>query len=207
MRACPVASAIIIGAKSLVEVVIIKGRHREGLRRMAPASVPGIAFLLGGQSGELASARLRYDGSALPHTARRNRVVAVRPAHWPDRSSLTAHGEAEACQLVPWLRHIQFARVLTSPLRRARRTCELAGLGAAAVVEPDLAEWNYGDYEGLLFRDIRKERPGWDVFRDGCPNGEMSDRADRLMRPGVGTVGIGTIGATACSRPPANWTC
>lgn len=98
---------------------------------------------------------------------------------------LTAHGEAEACQLVPWLRHLQFARVLTSPLQRARRTCELAGLGAAAVVEPDLAEWNYGDYEGRLSRDIRQERPGWDVFRDGCPNGEMpgqvSDRADRLI--------------------------
>jgi broad specificity phosphatase PhoE len=98
---------------------------------------------------------------------------------------LTSHGEAEARQLVPWLRHLQFARVLTSPLQRARRTCELAGLGAAAVVEPDLAEWNYGDYEGRLSRDIRKERPGWDVFRDGCPNGEMpgqvSDRADRLI--------------------------
>jgi broad specificity phosphatase PhoE len=98
---------------------------------------------------------------------------------------LTSHGEAEARQLVPWLRHLQFARVLTSPLQRARRTCELAGLGAAAVVEPDLAEWNYGDYEGRLSRDIRKERPGWDVFRDGCPSGEMpgqvSDRADRLI--------------------------
>jgi broad specificity phosphatase PhoE len=98
---------------------------------------------------------------------------------------LTARGEAEARQLVPWLRHVQFARVLTSPLQRARRTCELAGLGAVAVVEPDLAEWNYGDYEGRLSRDIRKERPGWDVFRDGCPNGEMpgqvSDRADRLL--------------------------
>ena len=98
---------------------------------------------------------------------------------------LTAHGEAEARRLVPWLRHVEFARVLTSPLERARRTCELAGLAAAAVVEPDLAEWNYGDYEGRLSRDIRKERPGWDVFRDGCPNGEMpgqvSDRADRLL--------------------------
>jgi broad specificity phosphatase PhoE len=98
---------------------------------------------------------------------------------------LTAHGEAEARRLVPWLRPVEFARVLTSPLERARRTCELAGLAAAAVVEPDLAEWNYGDYEGRLSRDIRKERPGWDVFRDGCPNGEMpdqvSDRADRLL--------------------------
>jgi broad specificity phosphatase PhoE len=99
--------------------------------------------------------------------------------------ALTAHGEDEARELVPWLNHIQFSRVLTSPLQRARRTCELAGLGATAEVEPDLAEWNYGDYEGLLSRDIRKERPGWNVFRDGCPNGErpgqVSERADRLI--------------------------
>nr|WP_294502266.1 histidine phosphatase family protein [uncultured Rhodopila sp.] len=98
---------------------------------------------------------------------------------------LTAHGEEEARGLQLWLRHIRFARVLTSPLQRARRTCELAGLGAAAEVEPDLAEWAYGDYEGQLSRDIRKERPGWSVFRDGCPNGEMPDqvaaRAERLI--------------------------
>jgi probable phosphoglycerate mutase len=75
--------------------------------------------------------------------------------------------------------------VLTSPLQRARRTCELAGLGAAAEVEPDLAEWAYGDYEGQLSRDIRKQRPDWSVFRDGCPNGEMpvqvAARAKRLI--------------------------
>lgn len=98
---------------------------------------------------------------------------------------LTAHGEDEARQLAPRLRHIQFARVLTSPRQRARRTCELAGLGAAAETEPDLAEWDYGDYEGLLTADVRKLRPGWNVFRDGCPGGEMpaavSDRADRLI--------------------------
>jgi len=98
---------------------------------------------------------------------------------------LTAHGEDEARKLEPWLRPIPFARVLTSPLQRARQTCELAGLGAAASVEPDLAEWNYGDYEGRLSRDIRKARPDWNVFRDGCPNGEMpgqvSARADRVV--------------------------
>jgi len=97
---------------------------------------------------------------------------------------LTTRGEDEARKLAPWLRHVQFDRVFVSPLQRARRTCELAGL-AAAVVEPDLAEWNYGDYEGCLSSEIRKERPGWDVFRDGCPNGEtagqVSDRADRLI--------------------------
>jgi broad specificity phosphatase PhoE len=98
---------------------------------------------------------------------------------------LTAHGEDEARKLVPWLSPMRFTRVFTSPLQRARRTCELAGLGATAEVEPDLAEWNYGDYEGRLSRDIRKERPGWNVFRDGCPNGErprqVSERADRLI--------------------------
>ena len=98
---------------------------------------------------------------------------------------LTAHGEDEARQLAPRLRHIQFARVLTSPRQRARRTCELAGLGAAAETEPNLAEWDYGDYEGQLTADVRKRRPGWNVFRDGCPGGEMpsavSDRADRLI--------------------------
>ncbi len=98
---------------------------------------------------------------------------------------LTAHGADEARELLPRLSRIQFSRVFTSPLQRARQTCTLAGLGAVAQVEPDLAEWDYGDYEGRLSRDIRKERPGWDVFRDGCPSGEMPDqisgRADRVI--------------------------
>ena len=98
---------------------------------------------------------------------------------------LTTHGEDEARELVPWLQHIQFARVLTSPRQRARRTCELAGIGQEAEIEPDLAEWDYGDYEGKLSTDIRKERPDWNAFRDGCPHGEMpaqvSTRADRLI--------------------------
>jgi broad specificity phosphatase PhoE len=98
---------------------------------------------------------------------------------------LTARGENEARELIPWLRHIPFARVFISPLQRARRTCELATPGAVMEVEPDLAEWDYGDYEGRLTRDIHLERPGWNVFRDGCPNGEqvqqVSDRADRLI--------------------------
>ncbi len=98
---------------------------------------------------------------------------------------LTTHGEDEARQLASRLRHIQFARVLTSPRQRARRTCELAGLGAAAETEPDLAEWDYGDYEGKLTADVRKQRPGWNVFCDGCPGGEtpgaVFDRADRLI--------------------------
>jgi probable phosphoglycerate mutase len=83
------------------------------------------------------------------------------------------------------LRAIQFTRILTSPLLRARQTCELAGLAAEADPEPDLVEWNYGDYEGQRTVDIRQERPGWNVWRDGCPHGEtpanISDRADRLL--------------------------
>jgi probable phosphoglycerate mutase len=83
---------------------------------------------------------------------------------------LTAEGEEEARGLMPWLARIRFSRVLTSPRQRARRTCELAGLG---------------DYEGKLSSDIRMGRPDWNACRDGCPNGEMpaqvSARADRLI--------------------------
>jgi broad specificity phosphatase PhoE len=98
---------------------------------------------------------------------------------------LTKRGEEEARELLPWLAPIQFARVFSSPRQRARRTCELAGLGARLAFEPDLAEWDYGDYEGRLSSDIRKDRPDWSVFRDGCPGGEMPEqvaaRADRLI--------------------------
>lgn len=90
---------------------------------------------------------------------------------------LTPHGEEEARQLRPMLEHVQFAAVLTSPRQRARRTCELAGLGPTAKIEPDLAEWDYGDYEGHRSVDIRKGRPGWNVFRDGCPHAPALSRA------------------------------
>jgi broad specificity phosphatase PhoE len=98
---------------------------------------------------------------------------------------LTARGEEEARGLGQRLQDIPFGRVLTSPRQRARQTCELAGLGAAAKIEPDLVEWDYGDYEGQHSADILKARPDWNLFRDGCPNGEtparVSDRADRLI--------------------------
>lgn len=98
---------------------------------------------------------------------------------------LTAHGEDEARRLAPLLARVQFSLVLCSPRQRARRTCELAGLGAVAGTEPDLAEWDYGDYEGLRSVDIVKARPGWNTFADGCPNGEtpaqVAVRADRLI--------------------------
>ncbi len=98
---------------------------------------------------------------------------------------LTARGEDEARELALCLRDIPFARVLASPRQRARQTCELVGLGSRAEIEPDLAEWEYGEYEGQRLVDIRKGRPGWNLFLDGCPGGEMpvqiSDRADRLI--------------------------
>jgi broad specificity phosphatase PhoE len=98
---------------------------------------------------------------------------------------LTHNGENEARALAPWLMQVQFDRVLTSPLQRAQRTCELVGLGRHAEIDPDLVEWNYGDYEGQRSVDIRQGRPGWNVFRDGCPHGEMpaqiADRADRVI--------------------------
>ncbi len=99
---------------------------------------------------------------------------------------LTAQGEVEAVRLGERLEGLAFARVLTSPLQRAVRTCELAGFASAAEVEPDLLEWNYGMYEGRTSADIRTEHPDWQLFRDGCPGGESPDqvgaRADRVAR-------------------------
>jgi len=98
---------------------------------------------------------------------------------------LTVHGETQARGLVPWIGGMAFSHVLTSPRLRAHATCELAGLGGRAQIEPDLAEWNYGDYEGRRSVDIREQRPGWNIFRDGCPNGEspfaIGERIDRLI--------------------------
>ena len=98
---------------------------------------------------------------------------------------LTENGRRAARLLRPILAKVTFALVLTSPLQRARETCELAGLGRFALVEPDLIEWNYGEYEGLTTEQIRLTRPGWSVFRDGCPGGESPEqvgaRADRVL--------------------------
>lgn len=98
---------------------------------------------------------------------------------------LTPRGEANARALAPRLASLPIAQVFTSPLQRARRTCELAGFGGSAEILPDLVEWDYGDYEGVRTHDIHKTRPGWQLFRDGCPNGEMpadvGARADRVV--------------------------
>ena len=98
---------------------------------------------------------------------------------------LTEQGEQDARELAERLRGVSFSRVFTSPLKRARRTCELAALNKIAEIEPDLVEWDYGDYEGQSAAEIRKVRPDWNIFRDGCPGGEspiqVSERADRLI--------------------------
>ena len=99
---------------------------------------------------------------------------------------LTPQGEAEATRLGQRLKGLTFAAVLTSPLRRAVRTCELAGFCSAAQIDPDLVEWNYGAYEGRTSAEIHVERPDWELFRDGAPGGESPEqigaRADRVIR-------------------------
>lgn len=98
---------------------------------------------------------------------------------------LTPDGEQAARELAPMLNAHSYTAVLTSPRLRARSTCTWAGLGADATVDADLAEWDYGDYEGLSTDDIHLTRPGWNVWRDGCPGGESPAaacaRADRLL--------------------------
>lgn len=115
--------------------------------------------------------------------------------------ALTARGEDGARAIAPHLSGVAFARVLTSPRVRARQTCALAGLGTAAEIEPELAEWNYGEYEGLRSSDIQKERPGWNIFLDGCPGGEspaqVAARADHVfdrLRASGGEVALFTHG-------------
>ena len=99
---------------------------------------------------------------------------------------LTERGERTARQLGERLKGLTFSLVLTSPLQRAARTCELAGFKALAEVDKDLVEWDYGQYEGRRTVEIRAERPDWELFRDGCPGGESPDqvsvRADRIVR-------------------------
>jgi broad specificity phosphatase PhoE len=98
---------------------------------------------------------------------------------------LNERGEDHARQLRRVLSPIPFVRVFTSPLRRVARTCALAGFDEVAEINRDLLEWDYGPYEGKTTRDIDKERPGWEQFRDGCPGGEsaqeVADRADRFI--------------------------
>jgi len=99
---------------------------------------------------------------------------------------LTSRGEDNARRLGEPLSRLTFTKVFTSPLRRAMRTCELAGFQSVAEVDRDLVEWDYGEYDGRVTADILRERPDWQLFRDGCPGGEspqqVATRADRVVR-------------------------
>ena len=98
---------------------------------------------------------------------------------------LTESGRQVARRLTSILSNVEFTEVLSSPLQRARATCELAGLGDRMVIDPDLVEWNYGEYEGLLPEEIEQRAPGWTIFTDGCPGGEspaeVGVRVDRVI--------------------------
>jgi probable phosphoglycerate mutase len=98
---------------------------------------------------------------------------------------LTERGERNAVSLGQRLRGFQFDRVLVSPMQRAKRTCELAGFGTQAQADPELMEWDYGQYEGRTSAEILKEHPDWFLFRDGCPGGEsvaaVGARADHVI--------------------------
>lgn len=94
---------------------------------------------------------------------------------------LTVHGRTLPTLLAPVLEKVDFARVYTSPLSRARETCALAGLGERAEIDKDLVEWNYGDYEGLTPKEIHAEAPDWMLFRDGCPGGESPEDVARRV--------------------------
>jgi broad specificity phosphatase PhoE len=123
----------------------------------------------------------------LIYLARHGETVWSRDGRHTGRTDLplTSQGERNAQRLRERLAGLVFAKVLTSPLQRAKRTCELAGFGAVAEVDADLVEWNYGDYEGIRTVEIHKKRPDWALFRDGCPNGEspadVAARADRVV--------------------------
>jgi broad specificity phosphatase PhoE len=99
--------------------------------------------------------------------------------------ALTENGRRMAMSLKSILGKVEFSLVLKSPMQRASETCDLAGLGGIAKVDNDLLEWNYGEYEGLTPAQIHDKRPGWMIFRDGCPGGEtpgeIGVRVDRLI--------------------------
>jgi broad specificity phosphatase PhoE len=124
--------------------------------------------------------------------------------------ALTENGEAEAALLAPALGAISWQHVFSSPLQRARKTCELAGLGRQMQVLEDLAEWDYGAYEGLRSAEIRERRAGWNIFEDGCPEGEsagqMTARIDGViahLRTLTGNVAVfahGHVGGVLATR-------
>jgi probable phosphoglycerate mutase len=106
---------------------------------------------------------------------------------------ITPDGERNAVRLGERLKGLKFNKIFTSPLQRAARTCELAGFGTRAEIDPDLVEWNYGKYEGLTSAEIVRDRPDWQLFRDGAPGGEspeqVGERADRVVQRLRGVAG------------------
>ena len=118
----------------------------------------------------------RHGNTAWTHTGQHTGLTNL---------SLTPDGERNAVRLGERLKGLAFAKVFTSPLKRASRTCELAGFGTGAEIDPDLVEWNYGSYEGLTSAQIRQKNPDWELFRDGAPEGEspvqIGERADRVV--------------------------
>jgi probable phosphoglycerate mutase len=131
---------------------------------------------------------------------------------------LTEAGRDEAREAGRRLAGMKFERVVTSPLQRAVETCRLAGFGSGASTDDGLLEWNYGDYEGLTTAEIQKLAPGWSLFRDGCPDGEMAADVGRRVDPLVDAARLGAgnwlfvahghllrvIGARWVGLPPAS---
>jgi broad specificity phosphatase PhoE len=121
------------------------------------------------------------------YLARHGETAWSRSGQYTGRTdlALTDHGKQTARRLGERLEGITFTKVFTSPLQRAHRTCQLAGFGTEAEIDHDLVEWDYGEFEGRLSADVRAERPGWNLFRDGCPGGETPQqvkiRADRVV--------------------------
>jgi probable phosphoglycerate mutase len=128
-----------------------------------------------------------------PNTSQRIIVVRHGETEWSrDKRHtgrtdlpLTAEGREQALALIARLSGLSFVAVFVSPLRRARETCELAGFADRAIVDPDLVEWDYGEYEGMTGAEIQERRPGWTLFRDGVIGGETIDdvaaRAERVL--------------------------
>jgi broad specificity phosphatase PhoE len=143
---------------------------------------------LGAKRGEMNLFAIRHGETAWSLSGQHTGVTDI---------PLTDNGRRLAERLRPVLAKESFELVLVSPRQRARETVEIAGLGKQAIVDPDLAEWNYGKYEGLTSQEIRETAPGWLIFRDGCPGGEMPEqvgqRADRVIaraRAATGNVAL-----------------
>jgi broad specificity phosphatase PhoE len=132
---------------------------------------------------------LRDDASRSRRVVRRLTVVRHASTEWSKSGQhtgrtdipLDADGIAAATALSLVVRPIEADTVFSSPLQRALDTCRLTGLPTPWVIDPNLLEWDYGEYEGLTTAEIQAERPGWDLFRDGCPGGEDAAEVGRRV--------------------------